>query len=1771
MNEDLIYDTSLLCHATLTNLVQKGNLWKGPLCYKDIMKTFRLLYTYVTREQNGSLNERCVLQFRYKSDYSDEENIWGSVETYKRLLGLIVFNQCEIKADLRLALERFASTLTNFKSTLVSGLLVIILHNESNDKLRFNDLVKVHKVMVNQLKDSIYELPAYSEVVVLPGNGFQDEQCCMQVCVNSSSGGMYQRYYRFNSLLDNILRDTLLREAQSLRLSIVTYLKGHFKQSRSPPSPPTILVPSHKGKCLSFSGQRSVPVVSVCIGEVMKPLEHSGDLSEPFGYALQWTSEHSSPLTVISAQSSAEKALESQSDKSQSKFGPIVYEAFAWGLRETTPAESRQRLCRMNKLTGDLFVQLGEFEVGQWYYRNAIRYSSHSDPAVWQSALLTGFAAALYLKEVDIFGWRRFIDPCCLRRSAKKPSGLLSPVLDTTDYITGLDLAVTRKLDSKLPRSAAHALFRANQSIQSLRKASLIPRCMIEVMYKNADHLVTLPKRSSAIRVLTSLQTDLIPQGDAFIFERLYVLANLCVRLGLRHKAGLLHYLLENSLFSAIPLPHTRPPPLLTRASESCYAFINRFSSSYLGSSYLTEAYQLRISPSGFRRASDNPIGVVFVCSLVSPTVDYETAAASSSPGWPVLQRQLLVSIISRIRTAVEQSTSNISEANWEQCIGLLSYMFSLVNGWHRGLPASDLPNYIEILQSLAKAMPVDQPPLPQDVSRELLFSRHHHGEVLESSAVRYSFGKPLSSTLHPLSELVELHIDKVPIVRSLSIRRLPPHSLPSRMSYEALSSMVAIEETMPDYPAPYNRRKTLLRQPTFITNPFQLSSSDTADWVGNDLGYIDVVFDNPFAIPLELNNVCFELIEDTDDSSARTITLKSVQIISAPGTLEDEIILKPFSECLFEQVPFYLAHGILPGTKGYTEKVILAPDSTRSRFVFALTVPCNLSEIGTDRWRVCAISYALPTFGGFRVCRPLNGCRSSGWTLYPSPQDALNSAEECGVKAQVSMAQMALPPPIRMCFPLPRLCLLVGACTHERVDRVKQPPRGSILDSLATAAPSFSPCLRLASALNNQETKQNVCNIIVDLHPYETRWLPIQLFVGKNACSLPETLKMGQQLRRYEGESYLNILHISLQTTLSANKFLQKYNLLLGQFLQIPNVLDVRQKLPLKLTPMDATKHCRLKHCKTDDCCGTLWLKVDSGAFWDAWLHDTSATQCPGPQSLVAQLCIEFAADVAPATTQEENLSRTVIGRCVKVGIEIRFLTSLDAPIRILSPQIRHEALASDKSPADCTFQFKLESVLSPELKNVIQPSLDCRFYRIEVDVEFFWYKSNCLFRNNLKALPLATQWTPFVVNEVAGIECKGASMEKMVAGLIPSEAPEVGQGHSLMGLPLSRLLQIFQQAAFPPLAVATRPTDELLLPLPLPHSLGRLLECWIEIRWTARMVLNVSTSGGPDASPSVRNHFLPNLRSGRIVPLSPVLSSESPTPPWYFPLLKNPYFVAKILWKNRIWLQLVQRFQYDVPVYTAQECPVCRTTAADSKGPASSLRRNTPTVDAMATHVAVLLPAKMPLELYGGIEGDEFFNHLHDILTKQFSPFVDASRRVCVDLSETKADFVTEAALMAMLQDGIVLHRLWIGLNVFEASESGKYLTTSRPLAEGSGFCLDGCLRGQMGLRLGKRASIENDGVSNSPYGNASVQSLRGSVVFTKTGNYFVRGFVHLLPLPFTDAETPPPGLRVPPAHTFFAPIQETPHSFLFHPSGCEDPSICSPPTHLHAMRIW
>lgn len=77
---------------------------------------------------------------------------------------------------------------------------------------------------------------------------------------------------------------------------------------------------------------------------------------------------------------------------------------------------------------------------------------------------------------------------------------------------------------------------------------------------------------------------------------------------------------------------------------------------------------------------------------------------------------------------------------------------------------------------------------------------------------------------------------------------------------------------------------------------------------------------------------------------------------------------------------------------------------------------------------------------------------------------------------------------------------------------------------------------------------------------------------------------------------------------------------------------------------------------------------------------------------------------------------------------------------------------------------------------------------------------------------------------------EVNNISRGSVLSGLMKVDETRFKKAPDALGLPLFNLLQIVQLADFSPLAVATRPTDELLLPLPLPHALGRLVEHGID-----------------------------------------------------------------------------------------------------------------------------------------------------------------------------------------------------------------------------------------------------------------------------------------------------------------------------------------------------
>ncbi|VDD83754.1 unnamed protein product [Mesocestoides corti] len=341
------------------------------------------------------------------------------------------------------------------------------------------------------------KLPNFCEIVVLPGNGFIDEQCCVQKDVGNRCA-----YYQFSPSLDSSLRGALMREGQYLRLTISRQLEVCLENSNSPPQPVTFIVPPVVGKALSFTGRLPVSVVGVSLEEEIQISEVGRDTPAKLRSVLDW------------------------------------------GRQENSTQERRQKICRISKLLGDLSVQLGDFDAGHWHYRNAIRFSSSTDPAIWQSATLVGIGASIYLRQIDVLGKHRFFEVCNSEQCSQRlrPSERLSPILSATG--TALTRLIKPKLSITLVVSPGWILQLQKNTLSEFRKrhhglcsarfslfkvcvrfliavnlnlydlqASSVPRCVIETAYKSADYLVTAKKRTKAARLLGSLQTDVIPQG----------------------------------------------------------------------------------------------------------------------------------------------------------------------------------------------------------------------------------------------------------------------------------------------------------------------------------------------------------------------------------------------------------------------------------------------------------------------------------------------------------------------------------------------------------------------------------------------------------------------------------------------------------------------------------------------------------------------------------------------------------------------------------------------------------------------------------------------------------------------------------------------------------------------------------------------------------------------------------------------------------------------------------------------------------------------------------------------------------------------------------------------------------------------------------------------------------------------------------------------------------------------------------------------------------
>ncbi|KAL7065290.1 hypothetical protein AAHC03_04743 [Spirometra sp. Aus1] len=1692
-------------------------------------------YTTDSYPQKNEGRGRNLIRFRFKTEYSAEENMWGCIEAYKRLVCLLGFVQCRSSDSLQPALDEYTSLLKKYESTLYSGALVVVIHNQYSNLTQFDDNCPEIAAIKGLLKSESTKFPPSFEILLQPGQGFMGFPSCFEkmTAVPSSDGN--QVFCRFSRLLDTVITDALLRARDSLELHAelqLDLLRPHSTSEKIPLGRKAVVAPSrHSSLCIVGSRPSSV-------------LPHSLDDDIP----------------------------------------AVLRLTLSWGSADKTLKQLREKLARTNKLVGDIYVQLGKYQTALRRYRQAMSYLTAKTPDLWFAATYVGTSAALYLRNKNLLVSAQPLEGLtsniCI--SSELPTSRVS-VVSPSGTLNGLDLAVVKT--TPVPKRLIDFLMQAIRTLSLFHKASILPRLVIETHYKTVDYLIAIKDKLSAAKLIDTLAQEMVPQGDAFLFERIHTLSGFYRRMRLRRKAAFLTFMLESNQLYLRRVQQHRAAALL-RPPPRCIDYMNSKSLQFLHNQHCLLAYQLASSPLTLRRARET---VMFECRLME-SIPRPRAASSAatvncsstlsvSPiifGWPAIQKEILANATDRLCAYIKTKNQSLEEAPWDQCTLLIGLLFSLLNGWHQNLDESHVAKYVEALKALSSARPSDQPVPPPSAmpARSLSLPQKVSTPSPPHTPLSPLAIGPLDANwfqsgtdLHPLPDIVEIPVNRLPIVRGIRVIGLPRHLLPTLLSTEAVNSAIQLEKGIKQAEDGHKYSSLFLKKPLFITDSLK-SQLEFIDWVCNDVCYIEVVFDNQLPIELSLKDFAVELscspssksepLSSQGRNSQRNITLLATQTYVITGSSRDSIYLPQYSGCLFREVAWKLNNVVDSPASG---QIVIAAKSD-IRLILGVIPPAWMLDTGREMWTISAISYLLVTFGNFRVYRHLRG---PGTRAAADGDDAETDFEVGGAgeaklvdsasglsvdRIDIAPITDASLPPLRICPPLPRLCLLLGPCASQKsVDnhvRDSQWTDNAFADfGLATQfevreagqLSDFTSTVLVTNPNLQQESKKNFCDIVINLHPFETRWLPLKLFALENTCP-----SRGVGLNSFHPTGLLNVLHFSLQTTSSTNDFLQSRGLLLGQFLQCLGVETIKAKLPLKLRSLKASKHCCIKDQDETGYCGQLWLKADSCAFWEWWLQTANSTQSPGRQTLTAQLCIEFATNVDSVSIQDVS----VVGRRVRLGIHLHLLPAFFAPIRMT-----HHSLVcgtsgvfdeAAESPANlskdsCFFRFQLEVVDSHQGKALPPPTVCCRFYRIEVDLELMWCGVSLL---NKSPLTIATPWEPFMSSVSAASTLSSGDIESLVVGLQLSNSPECLPTSAGMLILLKRL-QDPLLATVQPVVVPCRPTGEFCLPIPLPHSLGRLLENFIEVHWTSHVTFSVT---GPGDSPGgAKLYRFPNYRFGRIVPLStaqeptaksPESQLVSPTSRWYFPFLRTPSFVARLVWGESIWLGLSHSSIR--PVFEGHQCPDCREMSERLEKPElPKLLSLAPGQDPIL-HVSVRQLDLLPFELCGGIQHIEQLDQLHRRLLRQFSQQADPEEKRCINAAEEPVHF----AYLQEFEQGLVLYRLWMGLGVYQFDEKLQ-LVTGSSLGDGATFFINGPAKGQKGIFVGNQGN--HKGVDAASPFKACMQSLTGSIAFIRTGHFLVRGLIGLLPL----------GQRLPDSSTPLAnicdPIKFSRQTFCFH----------------------
>ncbi|CAH8440645.1 unnamed protein product [Schistosoma turkestanicum] len=244
------------------------------------------------------------------------------------------------------------------------------------------------------------------------------------------------------------------------------------------------------------------------------------------------------------------------------------------------------------------------------------------------------------------------------------------------------------------------------------------------------------------------------------------------------------------------------------------------------------------------------------------------------------------------------------------------------------------------------------------------------------------------------------------------------------------------------------------------------------------------------------------------------------------------------------------------------------------------------------------------------------------------------------------------------------------------------------------------------------ENMKHQTAKLDLTIYPYETRWLPIELYIRDenrvNVSINRNNIHNSDDNNNNFDDNYsikrnLNLLHVDLKSASISSSLLTKLNLTPTDFVQCIGLEDIRKSFPLPVENSEVPNSLLNINSDYDErflplyatYVGLIWLKFDSDKYWQIITNRLSTDfelneliKSTEIQSIYIELEIEYALDaIKPSSLNDRNSTSSLLlnnnnnnnhnqslARRISLGFKLELLSSNLAPLKLTDLMLTFE-----------------------------------------------------------------------------------------------------------------------------------------------------------------------------------------------------------------------------------------------------------------------------------------------------------------------------------------------------------------------------------------------------------------------------------------------------------------------------------------------------------------